>query len=486
MTYEPTSITQYLDQAGIKPDSKHPILITSFISLQHIHFAAELEMVEELIRADFSVVIIRCSSGLKRCFANPEGLASRCRACKSTNKNMYSHVKASHLDFIDVEEILEPKDQFGEYENLLIDSLKNGAYASTIAFTKDPIISRLDHIKMYEENYRNSLQLFVGITAVIQKREISGVITFNGRFNESRVALEAAKANKIPAFCHESSGTGSTYRIFRGGQTHSLSFHKNQIQNIVENAELSDGDSQKARAFFEKQRSGVAQGSINRRTFVTKEFRNLLPDNFDVAEKNLSIFVSSEDEYSGFSEWSWPFGATQFDVLRQIMPRLLYLGFTVWIRLHPHLKGRLDNSQIIQMSSLSQDGVHVIAPDAPVDSYALISNSSNVISFGSTIGLEATYMGVNTILLGHSIYENLEINRVPKKLEDLESLFDLGVSRESKDLCLLVAHYLLMEFNEFQECNIEKSTKFLYFKNRKIAPTFLSRLSYKFASRFLE
>ena len=432
------------------------------------------------------MVIVRCSSGLKRCFANLEGSASRCRVCKSTNRNTYGHINSSLLDFIEVEEILERDYQFREHENLVIKALENGAYSSTIAFTKDPIISRIDHVEMYEENFRNSLQLFTGLTALIQDTKFAGVITFNGRFNESRAALEAAKANKIPAFCHESSGTGSTYRIFKGGETHSLSFHKNRIQDLVENVQLSDEDSQKARSFFEKQRSGIAQGFVNRRIFVTKEFRNLLPVQFDVADKNLSIFVSSEDEFAGFSEWSWPFGATQFDVLKEIMPRLLNQGFTVWIRLHPHLKGRLDNSQIIQMSSLSQDRVHVIAPEAPVDSYALINNSSNVISFGSTIGLEATYMGVNTILLGHSYYEHLDINRFPKRLDDLESLFDLGVSSESRDLCLLVAHYFLMEFNEFKLCNIEKSTKFLYFKNRKISPTFLSRLIYKFTSRFFE
>ena len=478
------SILDFLEQANIKSDREHPILITSFISLQHIHFAAELELINSLNQAGFSVLLVRCSSGLGRCFANPEGLISRCRACKSTNRNIYRHIESPLLTHIDIEEVLARSTDLGNALTAPIqDALDSGAYSSTIAFTKDPIISLIHHREMYENNLKNALDLYKGLADLIRHQKCAAAITFNGRFYESRATLEAAYQNDIPSFCHESSGSGSSFRIFKGGQTHSLSFHKDWIQYLVEKVVLSEDDLITAQNFFHKQKSGIPQGFINKRTFVNKKHQNLLPDDFDTKGNNISIFISSEDEMAGFSDWACPFGATQFDVIKEIIPRLLKLNLTIWIRLHPHLKGRINNSQIIQMSSLTQHGVHVIGPEAPVDSYALINNSSNVISFGSTIGLEATYMGVNTILLGHSIYEHLDINRVPSSLSDMESLLNLSVSSRSKELCLVVAHYLLMEFNEFNFCKIDKNTRFLYFGKKKIAPTLLSRVIFKMTSR---
>jgi hypothetical protein len=49
----------------------------------------------------------------------------------------------------------------------------------------------------------------------------------------------------------------------------------------------------------------------------------------------------------------------------------------------------------------------VLAPESDVDTYALIENASVVVSFGSTVGIEAVYWNKPSVLLGPSFYQDL-------------------------------------------------------------------------------
>ena len=82
-------------------------------------------------------------------------------------------------------------------------------------------------------------------------------------------------------------------------------------------------------------------------------------------------------------------------------------GVTIWIRVHPNLSG-LSNAQTARLDALAAralPNVRVIAAESDVDSYALVDAAELVITFGSTIGIEAVYWGAPVMLLGRATYE---------------------------------------------------------------------------------
>jgi len=57
-----------------------------------------------------------------------------------------------------------------------------------------------------------------------------------------------------------------------------------------------------------------------------------------------------------------------------------------------------------------------------VDSYDIVSAADVVLTFGSTIGIEAAYYGKPSILLGRAVYEDLGSCYVPSSHDELMKL----------------------------------------------------------------
>jgi hypothetical protein len=53
--------------------------------------------------------------------------------------------------------------------------------------------------------------------------------------------------------------------------------------------------------------------------------------------------------------------------------------------------------------------LHVIPAESPVHSYSLVDASDVVITYGSTVGIEASYAGKVSILMGRAVYEDLDV-----------------------------------------------------------------------------
>jgi hypothetical protein len=73
----------------------------------------------------------------------------------------------------------------------------------------------------------------------------------------------------------------------------------------------------------------------------------------------------------------------------------------------------------------------VIPPEAPADTYTLLRNADKVLTFGSTVGIEAVFWGKPSILAGPSFYRNLGGTYNPSSHEELLSL--LREDLEPKD-----------------------------------------------------
>lgn len=137
---------------------------------------------------------------------------------------------------------------------------------------------------------------------------------------------------------------------------------------------------------------------------VTRHQQNgNLPAQWKSDEHNVVFFTSTEAEWAGIPELSnkRPF-ATQVEAINWLVNELPD-DTKLYVRMHP---SRTHETQEIEneINSINSTKINVISSSSPVDSYALVKQSNLVISFGSTIAVEATWLRKTVLTLGPSAY----------------------------------------------------------------------------------
>ena len=79
------------------------------------------------------------------------------------------------------------------------------------------------------------------------------------------------------------------------------------------------------------------------------------------------------------------------------------------IRVHPHLRHKAESYRRFWEQLPVPHNCTIIPADSPVSSYGLIDASDLVVTYGSTVGIEATYYAKPSLLLGSAEYDNLDV-----------------------------------------------------------------------------
>lgn len=105
--------------------------------------------------------------------------------------------------------------------------------------------------------------------------------------------------------------------------------------------------------------------------------------------------------------------------------------------------GHMAKNYLGKYSSLKGTAIHLIPPDSKVSTYALMMSASKTLTFGSTVGIEATYWGKVSILYGKSFYMDFDATHNPGDFESLiEALISKGIGPKPKANTLPFAFYL--------------------------------------------
>lgn len=263
-------------------------------------------------------------------------------------------------------------------------------------------------------------------TEIATRAEISALLIFNGRFVREHAAAEAFKRLSIPVYFHESSEP----------ETFSVGRHKphctiGAFQDYVDAAlEFSPEDVSRMGEDWFLDRVSSKSPAANR---FHKNWRNDLGEyKASKGAKTISIFPTSDEEFLGLSsEWDLPGGKTQIEWLASIAETATRAGMRVVIRLHPNLQRKSSKLKNAWLSLGKTKSVTVIDPESNVNSYKLIQSSDLVITCGSTIAAEATFLKVPVLSVGAGVYD--QFNVVKKSTEALE-INNLIVNSDYSDL----------------------------------------------------
>lgn len=273
------------------------------------------------------------------------------------------------------------------------------------------------------------------------------VITFNGRFATSKAIVAAAEFLNIPVLRHERGSTYERYEIFSDA-VHNYAYIRKRIENLWD-ATLPAQRIDNGNNFFIRRRGGDGIGWYS---FTTEQKAGHIPEKkFD--RKRIVYFSSSDDEYAAVSDsfqiGPWPDQLTAVGELIDICAK--YSDIELIIRVHPHLTKK-SKQERLRWSGFEADNLCVISPGEIADSYALLDSADIVISYGSTMGMEAAYWGKPSIVLGPCSYagtppvitvaSRLELNGLLMNLNDLHP--------PNQELCLPYGNYYLTYGEQFR------------------------------------
>ena len=211
---------------------------------------------------------------------------------------------------------------------------------------------------------------------------------------------------------YEQGGTGTSYVM-----SPSSLYDPVNLAKII--AELPV-DEQLGADFFEERlnRSGKWDAGF----FTGAQDRGRIPEAVQ-GRSLVTFFNSSVDEFyairddTGFGEF-----ASQGEAALEMARICRDHGQAFAVRFHPHLKFKHPSwRDEWDHASLQDLGAILIEPDDPTDTYALARASDAVISCGSTISFECSYLGIPNASLGASYSSELGVAPVVKNAAQLRS-----------------------------------------------------------------
>jgi hypothetical protein len=173
-------------------------------------------------------------------------------------------------------------------------------------------------------------------------------------------------------------------------------------------------------SFFNNRRTGVVAGD---KVYINSQKEGKVPNNWDDSKTNIVIFNSSEDEFMaiGYEYEELAKFDTQLTGIKTILKEFDgQEDYQFYIRVHPNLSS-VKYKYHTDLYKLEDEfsNVEVIHANDDISTYGLMDKADKVIVFGSSMGLEASYWGKPTILLGWALYYYSEVCYIPNSKEEL-------------------------------------------------------------------
>ena len=272
----------------------------------------------------------------------------------------------------------------------------------------------------------NSVQKYL-----VRNPDIYEIAVINGRFPCQRGVIEAAIYSNIPWGSYERGSYEMTLPPFLYSAERYFSavnywyapfptYARIEKQKAILDMNLSLEliHSKNVEDWFLLRRQA---GGTNR---FAEEWKNTSKENSP--RELVVLFTSSVDEFAELgASWKEAEWKDQWEAFEYIIPLLLSQDYRIVLRVHPNLAnkpsktGRVTREAIEALSSRFPE-LEVIEPTSKTNSYDLLQMANLAIVWISTIGLEASQMGVRAICLSSSEYDLVADVKRWLKREDVD------------------------------------------------------------------
>lgn len=451
------------------------------------------------------VLISSCVKGVSTCAFNITSSKLKCFACRSYLKTLSIDYNLKNIQNVDLKSAIIEKEyqilqninnasSMHEIKKIKYDEAFLG-YAIVSSFISKFRSTTLDRyaIKCLQKLAISYMRTYEGLARNLRdNKKIKKLVIFNGRFELANAAMEAARVNGIEVEIMEVTGVGSKIISFGPYSPFSL----NNVDSLIKKYWKIDSKNHdsitEAHIFYRKKINGDATNDVSYTSLQEKESRPKGWKREDIIK--ISIFGSSMDEFFSINpDWEFDFFKSQADGVK-IISNIVNeeRNIMIYYRMHPNLK-YLRNNEISEELALSKlSNVQVIEPESSVSTYGMLLESDIVISFGSSVGIEAVYHKKRAILIGKSVYMNLPNVCVAKSHDELKTLLSDVITQVKHDTfsardydnsaSLMYSNYLI---RRGYESNIFKIIGgYSSVNNKIIRPGFLGRLCVMYSGIF--
>lgn len=408
----------------------------SLTPLWELHHAQLIELTQRLQKNRTHITIFHCDSVISSCRANPNNSNTLCNQCvlqsKYSIKNFFPFgVRHEWIQSNELRDYsLKLSGEINNQSDLINFSPFGFPFGRAVlsqlqTMRKETNIpeSILNHLA--PKFLENALSLYEYFGERFRNEEFSEAFVFGGRYYAERAFLFAAKENGVSTCTFE---TGATIqRVWLTNlEENNFACYQSDIAQIKDKVKLGKLDKQEVYSvggkYFENWYLGKSADPkfLNPNVNFLHSISNTNVINLD---NFIVVFPSSNYEVISFDDFEIlkdP-GLTQFDVLAKLHEDIDKLGGKkVVVRWHPNIvnSGLGDREAVDKFITNTPLFIHIRYDDT-VDSYSLISGALAVISFGSTIGIEAAYRNKPSLLLANSSYSELRACISPANYLDL-------------------------------------------------------------------
>lgn len=261
--------------------------------------------------------------------------------------------------------------------------------------------------RAYDNMFESAKKLYNYFVEELEKEGYEFVFMFNGRFGCTRPALEAAKHLGIGYGLYENHASVNevvainelTHSV-QGNTRKALAFYKETGPELA---------AERAKDYFVNRALSKYAGDVN---FTKAQDRGSVPDGVaETTKKVVAIYPSTEDEFKFIGrEWDGKVVESQVDEIDKLASELPADAYLLVVKMHPNQVFTAENT-IQKYQELAKKYPHVIVelPLSKKDTYALMRRADFVLTFASTVGIEASYARKPVILIGDSKWSNIEI-----------------------------------------------------------------------------
>lgn len=309
-----------------------------------------------------------------------------------------------------------------ELQTFAIDGIDIGmsVYGSIASHLRDISINVEKNIGFIRRAVNASITVYETVSKIVDRIHPDKIYLCNGRWADVRPAGRVAQRQGIKYYLYDYGASYKSYILL------DFLFSIKEFQDKVKEC-WNVGCKNKenvGRSWFLEQRNGKTSGSLSI-MFLDRQKDGVLPSGFDFAKRNIVIYNSSVDELAGFPEWRLKLYRNEVEGIEDIAQSCLRdKDIVLYVRIHPNLALR-NSSQVKKLQQLAAKNIQnlrFIWPSDVVDSYALLEAAEKIIVFHSTVGVEATFWGKPSILLGSSAYEDLDCVYTPASESELMGL----------------------------------------------------------------
>lgn len=295
-----------------------------------------------------------------------------------------------------------------------------GVASSLISRTKNSHFDPSKNSKVVADALAGSMAVYDYAHALLSEVKPDKVYIFNGRLCHPRAALRAAQHLGIPVGIHDR-GADTTKFFEEEFSPHDRKRVQELASRTWAGVQKDPGAIEKAKAWYQERRDGRPRDWYS---FTSRQVRSLLPD-LAPGKRVVTYFSSSDDEFAAIGEsYSWVGWDDQLHAAKGLIDVALSIeDVQLVIRLHPHLtrKHPDDLRRWLSLGGLSPS-LTILAPESPVDTYALLDASDVVVTGGSTVGIEAVHWGRPSVLMGPSEYDAFGAVHIAQSREAVEKL----------------------------------------------------------------